>query len=174
MFSWYPQGDTCPPDRVPLHLQARQILASQYAVHAHIVVFAEAQDDLAQGALVLEASFLVSTPAADVLFHILGLDTIEVQFHKAIAHHQSGRLGAIAFAPCRRVADDDIKLGCLIEMVDILEANQANESIVAVEGHAEDDVLAVFVEQFEAFFAACIASGVDGEVAANLCVVHPG
>src|SRR6266849_3001213 len=104
VFSWYPQG-------VPLHLQTRHIFASEYAVHPHIVVLAETQDDLAQGALVLETGLLIGTPTTNILLHILSLDTIEVQFHKAIAHHQFGRLGAVAFTPRCRVADDNIKFG---------------------------------------------------------------
>src|SRR6266487_6369534 len=53
-----------------------QKFAAQYAIDAHIVVSAEAEDSLAQRALILHTRLFVGTTATGILFHILRLNAV--------------------------------------------------------------------------------------------------
>src|SRR6266567_7595438 len=109
--------------------QLQKFLLEQ-AIDAYVVILAEARNGLTQRALILKASFFVGTPAANIFIHILSLNTIQVQFHKAVAHHQSGRFSAITLAPGCAVPDNDVELGALVDVVDIFQSDEADQAII--------------------------------------------
>ncbi len=121
-----------------------QIFAFQQAVDTYVNVFAKTQDDLAQRTFVIETRLLIGTPTADIIFHSLGLDAIEVQFHKTIAYHQFRGFGSIAFAPGGAIADNYIESRALVDVIDIFEPDQADQAIVLVESNTKNNVFPIW------------------------------
>src|SRR5579884_4174781 len=74
------------------------------------------------------------------------------------------RFSSIPFPLDAAVADNHIKFSGLVDIIDIFQAHQPYQAVIAFEGDTEDDVLAILVELFQALFAACIAGGINGEI----------
>src|SRR5438552_11525100 len=149
-----------------------QKLSSQKAIDLHIMESAEARDDLAQGTFVFETGLFIGTPAADIVFHILRLNTVQIEFHKTVAHHQFCRLSPIT-APMSRAIDNDIKLGALVKNINIFQPDQTDQAIIFFQYNSKNNMAKIFIEVLQALLTTRVAGGIDGEIAPNLFIIEP-
>src|SRR5262245_38316807 len=112
-------------------------LTSEQAIEVHVIALAITLEKLAVGALTREAQLLVECDSGHIVAEHRQLDAMQVQLSEGEVQRQAQRLGTVALAAPRCLANADTQPAALLIPQDSIELDNTDQLIAGIQPQPE-------------------------------------